>query len=173
LFLANSHLHLVIVGSGEAVLRALKQQIATLGLEKRIHFMGRREDVMNLMAGFDMFCLTTRLEASGTVYLEAASAKIPVIGTFVGGVPELLVDGHTGFLVELDDDQSLRDIINRLSEDPELRQKMGRAGYDRIWNDHASEFTPEALVRRTEQCYGHWLSQGSPLRRRLKMVQHD
>jgi glycosyltransferase involved in cell wall biosynthesis len=173
LFLEKSHLHLVIVGSGETVFRALTQQIATLGLEKRVHLMGRRDDVMNLMAGFDMFCLTTRLEASGMVYLEAACVKIPVIGTSVGGVPEMLMDGHTGYLVELDDDQSLRDIITRLSEDPELRQKMGRAGYDRIWNDHASEFTPEALVRRTEQCYGHWLSQGSPLRRRLKMVQHD
>jgi glycosyltransferase involved in cell wall biosynthesis len=173
LFLEKSHLHLVIVGSGETIFRTLTQQIATLGLEKRVHLMGRRDDVMNLMAGFDMFCLTTRLEASGMVYLEAACAKIPVIGTSVGGVPEMLVDGHTGFLVELDDDQSLRDIINRLSEDPELRKKMGRAGYDRIWNDPASEFTPEALVRRTEQCYGHWLSQASPLRRRLKMVQHD
>ena len=173
LFLEKSHLHLVIVGSGETVFRALTQQIATLGLEKRVHLMGRRDDVMNLMAGFDMFCLTTRLEASGMVYLEAACVKIPVIGTSVGGVPEMLMDGHTGYLVELDDDQSLRDIITRLSEDPELRQKMGRAGYDRIWNDHASEFTPEALVRRTEQCYGHWLSQGSHLRRRLKMVQYD
>ena len=173
LFLEKSHLHLVIVGSGGAIFSALTQQIATLGLEKRVHLMGRRDDVMNLMTGFDMFCMTTRLEASGMVYLEAACAKIPVIGTAVGGVPEMLVNGHTGFLVELDDDQSLRDIITKLSEDPELRKKMGRAGYDRIWNDPASEFTPEALVRRTEQCYGHWLSQGHPLRRRLKMVQHD
>jgi glycosyltransferase involved in cell wall biosynthesis len=173
LFLEKSHLHLVIVGSGGTIFSALTKQIAALGLEKRVHLMGRRDDVMNLMAGFDMFCLTTRLEASGMVYLEAACAKIPVIGTSVGGVPEMLVDGHTGFLVKLDDDQSLRDIITKLSEDPELRKKMGRAGYDRIWNDHASEFTPEALVRRTEQCYGHWLSQGHPLRRRLKMVQHD
>lgn len=173
LFLEKSYLHLVIVGSGGAIFSALTQQIATLGLEKRVHLMGRRDDVMNLMAGFDMFCMTTRLEASGMVYLEAACAQIPVIGTAVGGVPEMLVDGHTGFLVELDDDQSLRDIITKLSEDPELRKKMGRAGYDRIWNDPASEFTPEALVRRTEQCYGHWLSQGHPLRRRLKMVQHD
>lgn len=173
LFLEKSHLHLVIVGSGESIFRALTQQIAMLGLEKRVHLMGRRDDVMNLMAGFDMFCLMTRLEASGMVFLEAACAKIPVIGTAVGGVPEMLVDGHTGFLVELDDDQSLRDIITRLSEDPELRQKMGRAGHDRIWNDSASEFTPEAMVRRTEQCYGHWLSQRRVFRGRVKKVLHD
>lgn len=174
LFLANSHLHLVIVGSGEKVLNSLTQQIAMLGLEKHVHLMGRRDDVMNLMTGFDMFCLTTRLEASGMVYLEAACAKIPVIGTAVGGVPEMLVDGHTGFLVDLDDDQGLRAIITRLSESPELRKKMGDAGYDRIWNDPASEFTPEALVRRTEQCYGHWLSQDWAFQRRgNKKVQHD
>ncbi len=173
LFLEKSHLHLVIVGSGETIFRALTQQIAMLGLEKRIHLMGRRDDVMNLMAGFDMFCLTTRLEASGTVFLEAACAKIPVIGTAVGGAPEMLVDGHTGYLVELDDDQSLRDIITRLSEDSALRQKMGRAGHDRIWNDRASEVTPEALVHRTEQCYGHWLSQRRVHRKQVNKVRHD
>jgi len=85
------------------------------------------------MLGFDMFCLMTRLEASGTVYLEAASAKLPVIGTAVGGVPEMLIDGVTGFLVKLDDDQGLRDIITTLIENPSLRRKMGDAGYDRIW----------------------------------------
>jgi glycosyltransferase involved in cell wall biosynthesis len=174
LFLEKSHLHLVIVGSGGTIFSALTQQIAKLGLEKRVHLMGRRDDVMNLMAGFDMFCLTTRLEASGMVYLEAACAKIPVIGTSVGGVPEMLVDGHTGFLVDVDDDQGLRDIITTLSEDPELRQKMGRAGYDRIWKDPASAFTSEALVRRTEECYGHWLSQKWALQGRgQKKVPHD
>lgn len=159
LFLVNSHLHLVIVGSGEAVFRALQQQIVTLGLESRIHLMGKREDVPNLMAGFDIFCLMTRLEASGMVFLEAACAKIPVIGTAVGGVPEMLRDGHTGYLVKLDDDQGLRDAMTTLCENPYLRKQMGHAGYDRIWNDHASEFTPEAFVRRTEYCYRKWLSQ--------------
>jgi hypothetical protein len=76
--------------------------------------------------------------------------------------------------VDLDDDQGLRDIITTLSEDSALRQKMGRAGYDRIWNNHASEFTPEALVRRTEQCYGHWLNQRwARQRREKKKVKHD
>jgi hypothetical protein len=76
--------------------------------------------------------------------------------------------------VDVDDDQGLRDIITTLSEDPELRQKMGRAGYDRIWKDPASAFTPEALVRRTEECYGHWLSQKWVLQGRgQKKVPHD
>ena len=159
LFLTNRHLHLVIVGSGDGVFQSLQNLIDELGLQNNVHLLGRRDDVMNLMAGFDMFCLTTRLEASGMVFLEAASARIPVIGTRVGGVPEMLVEGQTGFLVDLDDDQGLRDAITKLAEDPALRQKMGQAGYDRIWTDPASEFTPQALVRRTEQVYGHWLGQ--------------
>lgn len=159
LFLTNAHLHLVIVGSGDGVFQSLQSLINELSLQKNVHLLGRRDDVMNLMAGFDMFCLTTRLEASGMVFLEAACARIPVIGTRVGGVPEMLVDGQTGFLVDLDDDQGLRDVITKLAEDPALRQKMGQAGYDRIWNDPASEFTSEAMVRRTEQVYAHWLGE--------------
>lgn len=164
LFTKWNHLHLVMVGDGEPVFQSLKKMIVDHKLENRIHLMGRRDDVMNLMAGFDIFCLTTRLEASGMVFLEAASAGLPVIGTAVGGVPEMLLNEQTGLLVKLDDDQGLRDALDRLIENPALRKKMGQAGYDRIWNDPASEFTPEALVRRTEDCYRNWLnrSQRSP-----------
>lgn len=165
LFSTHSKLHLVIVGSGNDVMRSLQERIKSLGLEKRIHLLGQRNDVHSLMLGFDMFCLMTRLEASGTVYLEAASAKLPVIGTAVGGVPEMLIDGVTGFLVKLDDDQGLRDIITTLIENPSLRRKMGDAGYDRIWKNPESEFTPQALVRRTEQCYRRWLDRGADQRK--------
>jgi len=157
LFAERPNIHLVVVGSGEPVFQVLINLIKEHKLQGRVHLMGRRDDAINLMADFDIFCLPTRLEASGMVYLEAASMRLPVIGSAVGGVPEMLVDGETGLLVELDDDHGLRQAITTLMDDADLRQKMGRAGYDRIWNDPASEFTPEAMARRTEQCYRHWL----------------
>ena len=157
LFAERPNIHLVVVGSGEPVFQILVNLINAHKLEGRIHLMGRRDDAINLMADFDIFCLPTRLEASGMVYLEAASMRLPVIGSAVGGVPEMLVDGETGLLVELDDDQGLRQAITTLMDDAGLRQKMGQAGYDRIWNDPDSAFTPEAMARRTEQCYRHWL----------------
>lgn len=157
LFMQRPHLHLVLVGSGEPIFQEVSQLVQRLDLQGRVHLMGRREDIPNLMAGFDIFCLATRLEASGMVFLEAANARLPVVATTVGGVPEMLEDGRTGLLVKLDDVESLQQALLKLVDNPSLRKQMGQAGYDRIWNNLVSEFTPEALVRHTEVCYGAWL----------------
>ncbi len=157
LFAQRPNLHLVIVGSGEPTLQNIRQLLHSLNLQERVHLLGRREDINNLMAGFDLFCLTTRLEASGTVFLEAASAGLPVVATAVGGVPEMLENGRTGFLVPLDDAESLQKALLKLIDNPVLRKQMGQAGYDRIWNNLVSDFTPEALVRHTEVVYRRWL----------------
>ena len=157
LFLQRPHLHLVIAGSGEPVFQQVSALVQRLNLQGRVHLLGRREDISNLMAGFDLFCLATRLEASGMVFLEAACARLPVVGTAVGGVPEMLEDGRTGLLVKLDDVESLQKALLKLIDSPALRKQMGQAGYDRIWNNLVSAFTPEALVRRTEVCYRTWL----------------
>jgi glycosyltransferase involved in cell wall biosynthesis len=157
LFAQRPQLHLVLVGSGEPIFQEVSQLVQRLDLQGRVHLMGRREDIPNLMAGFDIFCLATRLEASGMVFLEAANARLPVVATAVGGVPEMLEDGRTGLLVKLDDVESLQQALLKLVDNPSLRKQMGRAGYDRIWNNLVSEFTPEALVRHTEVCYRAWL----------------
>ncbi len=157
LFAQRPHLHLVLVGSGEPIFQEVSQLVQRLNLQDRVHLLGRREDISNLMAGFDLFCLPTRLEASGMVFLEAASARLPVVATAVGGVPEMLEDGRTGLLVKLDDVDSLQQALLKLIDNPALRKQMGQAGYDRIWNNLVSEFTPEALVRHTEVCYRRWL----------------
>jgi len=158
LFEQRPNVHLVMVGSGEPVFQEIKNLVNSLDLGKRVHLLGRREDVSQLMAGFDLFCLATRLEASGMVFLEAASAGLPVIGTSVGGVPEMMEDGKTGLLVKLDDTEGLRRALLSLIDDPVLRKQMGQAGFKRIWEDPASPFTPHALVRQTEASYRKWLS---------------
>jgi glycosyltransferase involved in cell wall biosynthesis len=158
LFKQRPNVHLVIVGSGDPVFQEVTQSIKRLGLQDRIHLLGRREDIGNVMAGFDLFCLATRLEASGMVFLEAASAGLPVIGTAVGGVPEMMDSGKTGLLVELDDPEGLRRALLTLIDDPMLRKQMGEAGYARIWLDPDSPFTPQSLVRQTEKSYRTWLN---------------
>ena len=166
LFAQRPDLHLVLVGSGEPIFQEVSQLVQRLNLQERVHLLGRREDIPNLMAGFDIFCLATRLEASGMVFLEAANARLPVVATAVGGVPEMLEDGRTGLLVKLDDVESLQKALLKLIDNPSLRKQMGRAGYDRIWENHLSAFTPEALVRNTELCYRAWLhSRGYALNR--------
>ena len=159
LFAERDNLHLIIVGDGAPIFQQIQELVVRLNLQERVHLLGRREDIPNVMAGFDIFCLATRLEASGMVFLEAAAAGLPVVATAVGGVPEMLEEGQTGLLVQLDDEQGLRDALLKLILDPALRQRMGRAGYERIWDDPSSQFTPQALVRRTQEVYDKWLAQ--------------
>src|SRR3546814_13702307 len=79
--------------------------VAEKSLGKRIHLLGVRSDVPNLLAGFDLFALATRKEASGTVFVEAGAAGLPVVGTRVDGVPELMQDGVSGILVPREDQE--------------------------------------------------------------------
>src|SRR3546814_12150036 len=90
------NVHLVLVGGGSPMFEQIQAYIAEKNLGKRVHLLGVRRDVPNLLAGFDLFALATRQEASGTVFVEAGAAGLPVVGTRVDGVPELMQDGEIG-----------------------------------------------------------------------------
>ena len=153
-------LHLVVAGGGSPVFEQLQAHITHSGLAERIHLLGTRRDVPNVLAGLDVFCLATRQEAMGTAFLEAASSGLPVIGTDVGGVGEMMRPGVTGLLVPLDDPAALQNALIQLIDSPELRKKMGQAGYERIHNEGI--FTTETLAKRTERIYGEWLKERRP-----------
>jgi glycosyltransferase involved in cell wall biosynthesis len=153
----NARLHLVLVGSGSPTFEQVQAYVAGHGLDGRVHLLGTRRDVPNLLGGFDLFALATEQEASGTVFVEASAAGLAVIGTDVGGVSEMLKDGETGLLVPVKDPDALRAALSRLIDDPPLRRKMGEAGR-RIFRDEG-KFSLDALVQSTEQCYGRWLAE--------------
>lgn len=157
LFERHPNLHLVIVGGGDAALTALRTQIAAAGLETCIHLLGTRSDVPALLPDFDIFALATHIEASGTAFVEAGAAGVPVIGTRVGGVPEMMREGDSGLLVPLFDIPALTQALERLITDPDLRQRMGRAG--RRYCLEEGRFTRAALGERTESCYRRWLEE--------------
>lgn len=148
-------LHLVVAGGGSPAFEQLQAHITHSGLGERVHLLGTRRDVPNVLAGLDIFCLATRQEAMGTAFLEAAASGLPVIGTDVGGVGEMMQPGVTGLLVRLDDAQALQNALIQLIDSPELRKRMGQAGYDRVHTE--GTFTTETLAKRTEGIYGRWL----------------
>lgn len=150
-------LHLVFVGSGSPTFERIQAYIAELGLGSHIHLMGTRRDVPNLLAGFDLFALATQQEASGTVYVEAQASGVPVIGTDVGGVSEMMRDGVTGILVPSRDQAALTAALQRLIDDPALRAQMGQAGRSMVWEEGV--FSPERLAERTENIYRKWLAE--------------
>ena len=151
------NLHLVFVGSGNPVFEQTKARVAELGLEQRIHLLGTRRDVPNLLAGCDLFALATEQEASGTVYVEAQASGLPVVGTDVGGVSEMFVDGETGILVPPRDGPALTEALRRLIDDPVLRKRMGAAGMRHVRDE--GTFSTERLAERTESVYRGWLAE--------------
>jgi glycosyltransferase involved in cell wall biosynthesis len=153
-------LHLVLAGGGSSGFEQLQAHIAHSGVSDRIHMLGTRRDVPNVLAGLDIFCLATRQEAMGTAFLEAAASGLPVIGTDVGGVCEMMRPGETGLLVPLDDAQALQHALIQLIDSPVLRTKMGQAGYQRVHTEGI--FTTETLAKRTECIYDRWLRDLSP-----------
>lgn len=91
------------------------------------------EDLRAEYARADLFALTSRtagksVEGFGLVYLDASARGLPVIATRIGGVPEAVIDGQTGLLVEEDDPGTLTDCFQRLIRDPALRERLGTAG---------------------------------------------
>lgn len=80
----------------------------------------------------DIFVFPTMFEAFGLVNLEAMQYSLPVISTFEGSIPDIVIDGETGFLVEKQNSEMLADKIAILLADKDLRNSMGRKGYDRF-----------------------------------------
>jgi len=134
-----------------------KQRLLSLidstGLRDRIIFTGYRENIPELLASFDIFVLPSRSEGFGRVNLEAMAMGRPIISTFVGGIPEVVLDGVTGILVTPGDSKALAHAIMRLLNDSQLGETMGNAGRRRV-EEH---FTLQAHVQRIQEIYGETL----------------
>jgi glycosyltransferase involved in cell wall biosynthesis len=117
----------VIVGEGPDRVR-LEEEIENLGLEGRVRLAGERRDVPELLAETDIFALASSSEGMPVSVLEAMAAGLPVVASRVGGVPEQVVDGETGLLVDPGDPQDLAEALAVLVDDGELRLRLGAAG---------------------------------------------
>jgi glycosyltransferase involved in cell wall biosynthesis len=98
----------------------------------RVHFLGMRRDVPAIMKSTDMLLVPSRHEGMGQVTVEAMACAVPVIGANTGGIPEVVVDGETGIIIDGDSPQEMTEAVLRLAESPELRARMGAAGRERV-----------------------------------------
>lgn len=149
--------HLVLAGDGMPVLERLKAQVQAMGLASRVHFLGRRQDIGNVLQAFDVFALPTHREAFGTAFVEAAAMGVPVIGTDVGGVPETMQAGVTGLLVPPRDPAALAAALESLLADPARRCRMGAAGRERIRGQGL--FSVDRAAQLVEAAYARWLGE--------------
>jgi glycosyltransferase involved in cell wall biosynthesis len=139
---------LVLIGSGplESQLRA---EVRERGLQDHVRFLGPRDDVSELLPGFDVFVLGSRFEGLPIALLEAMAAEVAVVATRVGGIPEVISDGVDGRLVAASDPTALADTLLDVLRDHDQRARLAAAGRQTV----ATRFSIDRAVRRVETLY--------------------
>lgn len=142
------NMRVALVGSGarEPILRQLA---GDLGIAPRVGFHGFRDDVADLLPALDVVCLTSDQETFPISVLEAMAAARPVVMTDPAGVPPIVIEGVTGHLVPVGDEDALVDSLGRLLDDPALRARMGARGRERA----VRHFPLTQTVRRYEELF--------------------
>jgi glycosyltransferase involved in cell wall biosynthesis len=142
-----------LLGKGATRVKA-EELVRTLGLEGRFCFLGFRRDASELIPLFDIAAVPSHNEPLGNATLEAMAAGRPVVGSRVGGIPEMVVDGQTGFLVPPRDAGALAEALSRVITNRELRARLGKHGRERA----ESVFSLPAHVRRVQHVYASILA---------------
>lgn len=124
----------------------LQELINDLQLEDKIKLCGyiQNNDVPNVINSFDIFLLASNEESFGVAAVEAMACGIPIVATKVPGFSEVIDNGNTGLLVDIDDVENMSESLYRLIIDIELRKKLGNAGRERVlqkynWDDNVSQ----------------------------------
>jgi glycosyltransferase involved in cell wall biosynthesis len=135
---------------GDGPLRGEMESLAaSLGIASRVHFLGQRMDVEQILARVQIGVLASHWEGFPLTVLEAMRAGLPVVASAVGGIDESVRDGETGFLVPRASVELLRDRLRQLLLAPALRMRMGSSGRSR----YEQHFTLSHSVNRTLAVY--------------------
>ena len=145
--------HLVIAGDGP-LLPAIRELVGSLGIAGSVHLLGARQDVPDILNALDAFALSSDTEGLPLVVPEAMATGLPVISTRVGGVPSVLDEGQTGFLVPIGDEQALRDRAAALRSDPAGSRAVGQ----RARSAAIARFSAERMQREYLELYGRVLA---------------
>ena len=134
----------LFVGEGE-LRDALHHMAIDLGVEQACRFVGVRADIADILAAADLFVLPSLSEGFPFVLLEALAMGCPIVASRVNGIPELIEEGKTGFLVPAREPQALALAIQKLLSDPAAASRMGAAGRTVV----REQFTADRMVAKT------------------------
>lgn len=152
---AAPHARLLLVGEGPEVGKALRL-VQELGLGDAVALLGEQDQVVSLLSVADVFLLPSRQESFGLAALEAMACDVPVVASRVGGLPEVIDDGQTGFLHPPDDLAGMAASVVRLVTDDRLRTTMGEAARRAV----EQRFCADLIVPRYEAYYREVLGKG-------------
>jgi glycosyltransferase involved in cell wall biosynthesis len=149
-FLVAGDQHPVVVSEHAARMRSDLERLAeAFGLADRVHFLGYRFDIPAVMAALDLFVLPARYKSFGLVLLEAMATELPVVATAAGGVPEVVRDGDTGYLVPPLDPPALASAMLDVLTNKEEGGRLGGEGRRRV----EQLFTTAIVIERTTDLY--------------------
>ena len=165
---------LVLVGSGGAAdpRAGLDRMAAELGIREAVVFAGVRQDIPRVLQVCDVYVNSSRFEGMSNTILEAMAAGRPVVATDVGGNPELVEDGVSGFLVPPGDEGHLAARVVKLLRDASLRSRMGAAGRARVEAVHSMGGMVRAYADLYEELWARYRGSntGEPERRDARSV---
>jgi glycosyltransferase involved in cell wall biosynthesis len=144
----SQNVHLIIAGTGELE-GLVKDFITQNNLERRIHLLGFRNDIPDLMRTFNIFLLPSLWEGFGIVLIEAMAAGKPVVATKTSSIPEIVTENRTGILVPPEDEEAISNALMRLISNPDLRIRFGEAG-QKIVRD---KFTTDRMINDYEKVF--------------------
>ena len=147
---------LLMIGDGPD--RVAAETLAReLGIWERVHWLGIIDDTAPLLASSDLFLLPSENESFGLAALEAMACGLPVIATASGGMPEVIVDGETGYLAPVGEIDALAEGTRRLLEDASRRSLFAATGRQRV----EERFRWDPVISQYEKLYGQLFSGGS------------
>jgi glycosyltransferase involved in cell wall biosynthesis len=144
---------LVLVGDGPER-EALGARVAASLRAELVHFTGARDDVPDLLAAFDVFVLTSHSEGLPLVLLEAMATELPVVATAVGGIPDIVEQAVTGYLIEPGNASELTRQLAWLTTRPFQAQQVARCSRQMVLENHSLE----RMAREYESLYRHVLA---------------
>lgn len=121
------------------------------GVEDKIVWLGKRMDIQEILSAFDIYVHPSRSEGLGCALMEASVAEVPLIGSRVGGIPEVVVDGDNGFLVETENVEQLAKVLEQLSNNPELRSRLGNKAKEMVYNIFDMDNQTDKLIVEYQQ----------------------
>lgn len=139
---------LLIVGDGKQA-SALQSRAETLGCADSVEFLGRRDDVPELLAAMDVFAFPSHFEGLPGAVIEAMAAGLPIVATPVDGTAELIDDYETGLFVPVEDPDAIAWATIRLLESPSLRESLGDRAQQRAFEG----FSTDVMVGKFEALY--------------------
>jgi len=139
---------LLMIGDGPERSRA-EAYARAHHLRDRVFFLGNVPNLEEVLGACDLFLLPSESESFGMAALEAMASEVPVIATRTGGLPEVVADGDTGYLLPVGDVAGMAERGVEILSDPELRKRMGRRGRELA----VEQFDEEKIVPRYRELY--------------------